>query len=172
MKQGAMRFRGYSFPSNPYTVELAGNREVKRITLPLLGETVQDFGRGVQTIKGRGVFAGAGAYDSYLELQKEFERGGTGTLLVPGFRPICAVFSALRLTAPPEPDTAEYEFEFVQKQTQVLKKRATEEYRMGEGESLWNVAVKFGVSIDRLMELNPRYPDPFAPKQGEGVKLC
>lgn len=172
MKQGAMCFRNYSFPSNPHTIEIFDSRMVKKVLLPLLGETAQDLGKGVQVIKGSGVFTGEGAYGCYLDLQKEYEKGGTGMLLISGFQPVCAVFSSLRLTAPPEPDAAEYTFEFVQKQTQVLRERAPEDYYIGEGESLWDVAARFGISIDKIMEYNPKYADPFAPAPGERVRLC
>ncbi len=172
MKQGTMRFRNYIFPSNPHTIEISDSRTLKKISLPLLGETVQDLGKSVQRMKGSGTFIGNNAYADYLELQKEYEKGGTGILSVPGFQPICAVFSSLRLTAPPEPDTAEYAFEFIQKHTQVLREHVPEDYCMGAGESLWDVAAKFGISIDRLMEYNAQYPDPFSPLAGERVRLC
>ena len=172
MKQGAMRFRNYIFPSNPHTIEISDSRTLKKFSLPLLGETVQDLGKSVQRMKGSGTFIGNNAYADYLELQKEYEKGGTGILSVPGFQPVCAVFSSLWLTAPPEPDTAEYVFEFIQKHTQVLREHPPEDYCMGAGESLWDVAAKFGISIDRLMEYNAQYPDPFSPLAGERVRLC
>lgn len=171
MRQDIISFRGIAFPSNPAMLEVHNERTVRKLCLPLLGETIQNLGTGAQRITGSGIFSGTGAYGDYMHLHREYARGGDGWLLLPGFYPVRALFARLQAKALPGNEIA-YEFSFIQTQEPVPGRAGPDTYIIKKGETLWEVSARLGVPIHALMSWNPQYASPFDPVEGEEVKIA
>lgn len=162
-----MRFGPFRFPVNP--AELTVVREGKTAeSVTALGARFSYLGEKRVRVRGNGYFTGENAMGTYLRFEALF--GRTETLFLPGRAPMEAVLQGISLIGVRDENTVQYAFEF----TGVLpdgRPRPGTAVRAKGGESLWDVAERFGVSVDALCERNPRLPCITELREGEEVIL-
>ena len=71
----AMRFGEFVWDRNPETLQVTYERNVKRLTLPHVGEALQDIGCQRRTVSGKGSFLGKGAAATFERLAAVFREG-------------------------------------------------------------------------------------------------
>ena len=97
-----------------------------------------------------------------------------------------AYFVSLRLEQEPRPDYVRYSFEFWEDSGQQVElKQVTSEqeqeqpkpaadapyHTVVQGDTLWGISRRYGVSLEKLLELNPFIKNPNLIRMGEKVRL-
>ncbi len=166
-----MSFRSYVWPCNPETVKVEYARNTARFRAPGGTDAVQENGAAPRKAAGHGHFTGSGCLEEFRRLSEVFSAGGSGTLSIPGTEPFPAVFASLVMKGEPRPDCVEYEFEFLENASAAEPGEAGV-YVCTGGESLWDVAARFGTDVDTLRAANRQIEWPDALETGERVTLA
>lgn len=171
MTRVPMSFRSYVWPCNPETVKVEYARSTARFRVPGGTDAVQENGAAPRRAVGSGRFTGSGCMEEFRRLSEVFSAGGSGTLSIPGTEPFPAVFVSLFMKGTPRPNCVEYGFEFLEN---VSAAGSGEEkvYVCAGGESLWDVANRFGTGVDALRAANPQIEWPDALEAGERVTIA
>lgn len=163
-------FREFQFPVNPQNLEIRENDRVRVVPLARDGHWIDERPLHPSSVKGTGIFTGVQSPRDFERLRREFVKGGSGVLLLGGYRIMDAVFRSLTCTGR-QGDSVGYSFEFVE--TPVEKNSAEQVVHLvDEGENMWDIADKYGMQIERLMALNPSVSAPEDIRPGEEVFLC
>ncbi len=82
-------------------------------------------------------------------------------------------FLSLEMIGKPGPSIIGYRCVFLEEPSSVLiALPAVTSCTVGADENLWEIAGRYGVSPERLLELNSWIRDPFELKEGREVKLA
>lgn len=181
-----MRFRDYTWPYNPEHYEITYQRQVAVHKIPFGRYCMQDLGLCYRTMRGDGIFTGAGAYDEFRKLAKVFYVDGPGLLVHPVWQPANAFFVSLELLEQPLPNYVHYAFEFwedgpVSAQSgltavnrgsdssstdnpsnaaNTAANPAGSVYTVRSGDTLWGIAKQHGVNLTELIRANPQIKNP------------
>lgn len=163
-------FRGFQFPVNPQSLEIRDGGRVRLQALARDGFHLDELPVQPAEVSGAGVFTGERAALDFERLRAEFLRGGSGILLLGAYRSMDAVFRSLVCTGR-KGDSVGYSFAFVE---YPVEKAAAEQVKctVSQGETLWDIAARHGVAVERLLELNPSVAAPDDVAAGEEVYLC
>lgn len=173
MKNAPMRFDGLSLRHNPATLTVSGRNHVGEYASPCCEADSDILYREPVRISGEGEFCGTDCLDQYLALKEKQLSQTSGKLVLPHMEPLYATLKELSLTAKPVDNVISYRFTFVQAQSPHGDTEGTKSpYIAQAGESLWDVSYAYGISIERLVALNPQIPYINALSQGERVSLC
>ena len=153
----SMRFGGFVWRRNPETLRMEYERTVKRLTLPRVGEALQDLGCRRRVTTGRGSFLGRDAAAEFERLEAAFRAGGSAMLCLPGVAPFRAVFASLQMLGEARPNAVTYSFQFLEHEETaaddgVLRKRV---HTCTGEETLWTLAARFSTTVDALLACNP-----------------
>lgn len=171
MELALMRFKGFTFWCNPYSIEITSENNTARYVLPFSGEKHEDSGRKCRVIKGKGELRGKDCLEKYAELYSLQAKGGAGILSLPEAEPMYAMFTKLTALADSSPDKISYAFQFSEassENTPVEKKV----HKVKSGETLFDIAYKYGVSVDSLVFLNPQIKRPDELEENKEIKIC
>ena len=177
MKLQPMRYKDYVWPHNPKTCEMTYKRSIAEIKLPFGGWVMQDMGKTGRVLSGEGEFVGRNAYEQFRALAAVFERGGAGVLMHPVWQMTNALFSRLTVAEEPRENYVRYYFEFREDAGagMALKVIAKSPDRAGagaerpvqrrihtvvRGDTLWGIAAANGMTLSRLIGLNPQIRNP------------
>ena len=136
---------------------------------------------------GQGEFAGEGAYDTFKKLASVFYEETPGVLVHPVWMTTTAWFAALELRQEPRRDYVAYSFEFWETVEGDGKDGlsvpdgaqgagAGEDARsrwhtVAKGDTLWEIARRYGVELGRIVELNPDIRNPSLIYVGQRVRI-
>lgn len=166
-----MRFADYEWLHNPVSLVIT-NRLSYGARSPY-GENVQisDTRMALRVFSGKGELAGEDCIEQYKRLEELFMSKKKGVLTIPGMNPVYARFSKLSTQGTDIPDLLEYTFEFIQELPQ-NSGSLWGEYVCKASETLYDIAHKWDVSLEKLVELNPWIRRPDELKEGERMRLC
>lgn len=174
MIQASMRYCGYTLHHNPKSIEVTDKRNLSELETPCGGSLLQDMGNRLKTVTGTGEFFGRDCMCQYKELQLLLHRGKSGLLSLPGYEPFFARFAMLELTQPPAEDFLSYRFVFLEEKNVPPGKclnGTKSHHTVAEAETLWDIALRYGVPVERLLKENPYIRRPDCLKAGEKVNL-
>lgn len=173
MNLNIMKYKNYTWPNNPSTIDISVKRDLKDISMPFNLSVIQDLGRKKRIVSGQGQFFGENCMEQFEDLFKVLKQGGTGYLCLPGMVPFLAVFSELQLIGEAMPNVINYKFEFWEDLSSSFVNDNLEEsyYVVLEGDTLWSIAVKYNMSIEDLLSLNCNIKNPNQLIVGERVYL-
>ena len=175
-----MRFKTYVWPHNPRVYSIDYERKMVCHKLPFGGYTLQDLGQTNRIMAGEGEFVGEGAYEQFGALASVFYDPGPGILVHPLWQTTKAHFVSLRLEQEPREDYVRYSFVFwedlgkdpavrrVRTQAQAAPAGA---HTVVQGDTLWGIAQKYGLTVEKLLEYNPGIKRPDLLQMGEKVRL-
>lgn len=169
----AMRFGKFVWGRNPETLQVEYQRNVKRLTLPQVGEALQDLGCQRRAVTGKGSFLGKDAAAEFERLAAAFREGKSQILCIPGAAPFRAVFASLQMLGEARPNAVRYSFLFLEDEEPaeddgILR----DEYAVcGKGDTLWHVANRYATTVDVLWQCNPQIQWPNRLAEGTKVKL-
>ena len=181
-----MQYKGFVWPHNPRTYTIRFQRQVAVHKVPFGRYALQDLGLGQRVMEGEGVFYGPEAYDTFRRLATVFYEGGPGTLVHPVWQSARVYFVRLELTQEPRPDYVGYRFTFWEdcglyrqgltpRQDQAAALPAPREqgtwHTLAQGETLWSAAQAWGITLARLLELNPEIKNPNLAQAGQRVRV-
>lgn len=171
MELALMRYKGFTLWCNPLSIEVKSERNSVSYTLPYSGEKQCDLGKKCRVIKGKGELTGADCLEQYAQLHALQAQGGAGVLSLPTMEPVKALFTSLSAVADITPDTIGYSFEFVEISSE--EEQSTGKiHTVKEGETLFDIAYNYGVSVDSLVKLNTQIRRPDELTAYEEIKIC
>lgn len=176
---GTMQFKSFSWPNDPETYTLSGERRTAVQKIPLGAFVVQDLGRTCMVLRGEGEFFGPGAYESYRALLAVFQEEGAGMLVHPAWMCASALFTRLQLTQEPREDYVAYSFEFCEataQEPETTKQGGAAEgqvryHLVTGGETLWSLCTLYGVTMGQLTGWNPLVARPDGLQTGQKVRV-
>ncbi len=171
MVLATMSFRGYRWQYNPVKLEITNSAQKHQYIVPSHKTRIESLSRKPVVYKGEGEFFGEDCIAKYRELEKIFLEGRKGVLSIPDMPSVYAWFTGLSLVGDTTENLLRYKFEFMEADTShgVLQQRF---HICNERETLYDIAFDYGVSVEKLVELNPNIRRPDELKTGEQVRLC
>lgn len=181
-----MRYKDYIWPHNPATYSITYERQVAIHKVPFGRYCAQDLGMSCRIMRGEGEFAGPDAYEEFKRLATVFYGGGPGLLIHPVWQASNAYFTALRLEQEPLPDYVRYSFEFRERYDgyseelrslgsagagQSAQASETVTHTVVSGDTLWAIALRYGVELSDLLAANPGIKNPNLIYVGEQVVI-
>lgn len=165
-----MRFDSFEWDNNPLNISISYSRRMTYQNF-YRGCYVCEAGSDLKVIKGKGEFAGKGCIKQYETLCRLFEKGRKGLLTLPFAQPFFAYFAEFAVEGDVTPDLIKYTFEFIEAESSEGKDKAAV-HIVAEGETLFDIGYVYGVSVEKLVELNPFVKRPDELTVGEEVRLC
>ena len=186
-----MRFKNFVWPHNPRVYSIAFERKLAAHKIPFGLHYLQSLGQTRRVLRGEGEFAGD-AYDTFKTLATVFYEETPGVLVHPVWMTTTAWFAALELRQAPRRDYVAYSFEFWEVEggagTPTLSTRPLEQpgtdgggapaagadaqyHVVVRGDTLWEIARRYGVALERVVELNPSIRNPNLIYPGQKVRL-
>ena len=186
-----MRFKTFVWPHNPRVYSITFERKFAVHKIPFGRYHLQSLGQTRRVLKGEGEFAGKGAYDTFRALGSLFYDETPGTLVHPLWMTTTAWFAGLELRQEPRQDYVAYSFEFWEVMPDGNTTELTpatvgglgtaadggtaaaqgEWYTVVKGDTLWELSRRYGVSVSRLVDLNPDIRNPNLIYVGQRVRL-
>lgn len=163
-----MVFKSFVWPHNPKNINISIVKNSNTLYLPGLGPFVQQIGKDYKIIYGSGEFFGKNALTQFNQLSNLFSESSLpGKLLIPPIEPINAYFCELAITNQSNPEIIPYKFKFIEDTTNAIgnfNNNPTQNnkfYYLKNNETLWDVANKFNINIDSILNLNPNLSNPY-----------
>jgi len=186
-----MRFKNFVWPHNPRVYSIAFQRKLAVHKIPFGLHYLQSLGQTRRVLRGEGEFVGERAYDTFKALATVFYEETPGVLVHPVWMTTTAWFAALELRQMPRRDYVAYSFEFWEVEggagTPTLATRPiqssgnaaaqTEEtaqaqyHTVARGDTLWELSRRYGVALNRIVELNPSIRNPNLIYPGQRVRI-
>lgn len=172
-----MRYGDYIWPHNPRVYEIEYARRIVSHKVPFGLYTLSDMGRDRRILRGEGEFVGSDAYEEFKKLASMFYVSEPKILVHPVWQSAPAWLVRLNLRQEPRADYVSYEFEFwecfegyelnirpvsgaAEVPDAVQGESERRSHVLKSGETLWGLAVNNGLSLSRLLELNPQIRNP------------
>lgn len=186
-----MRFKGFVWPHNPRVYTIAFERKLVAHKIPFGLHYLQSLGQTRRVLRGEGEFVGQRAYDTFKELASVFYEETPGVLVHPVWMTTTAWFAALELRQAPRRDYVAYSFEFWEVEggagrptlstrpleqpgadaSQAPAAETAQYHTVVRGDTLWELARRYGVALNRIVELNPSIRNPNLIYPGQKVRL-
>ena len=193
MNLSSMRFKSFVWPHNPRVYTITYERKMAVHKVPFGRYQLQSLGLTRRIMRGEGEFVGEGAYEQFKALAMVFYEDTAGTLIHPLWDTTSAWFVELELEQEPRADYVKYRFAFWEDYTgyRTGALRAGESTGTGssdagtapavpaeaayhtvvQGETLWGIATRYGLSLSALMEYNPQIKNPNLITVGQKVRV-
>ncbi len=167
------RFKDYEFKYNPREFSITKERNLLKFIVPEQEHVIQDMGYEPTVISGVGELVGTNIMDEYVKIQDIFNDNSSGLLFIPNLSPINCYFNRLQITGRAGPKVLSYSFEFVEnaKLSSTFSSTASKYYIATGGESLSQIAIKYGIDLDELALKNTDITDSENISQGVTVWL-
>lgn len=185
-----MRFKSFVWPHNPRVYSIAYDRKIAVQKIPFGRYHLQSLGQTRRVLRGEGEFVGEHAYDTFKELASVFYEETPGVLVHPVWMTTTAWFASLELRQEPRRDYVAYSFEFwevvdgagdTKLAARPLNPGGAPPQEAGEedaqwhtvtrGDTLWELARRYGVELNRIIELNPSIRNPNLIYAGQRVRI-
>ena len=182
-----MRFKNFVWPHNPRVYSITFERKMAVHKIPFGRHRLQSLGQTRRVLKGQGEFAGEGAYDTFKKLASVFYEETPGVLVHPVWMTTTAWFAALELRQEPRRDYVAYSFEFWEtvegdgedglsvpggaQGAGAGEDPRSRWHTVAKGDTLWEIARRYGVELGRIVELNPDIRNPSLIYVGQRVRI-
>lgn len=188
-----MRFKNFVWPHNPRVYSITFERKLATHKIPFGLHCLQSLGQTRRVLRGEGEFVGEHAYDTFKRLATVFYEETPGVLVHPVWMTTTAWFAGLELRQMPRRDYVAYSFEFwevesgagtakletrpLQSAEEGVEEAGTEETGQGQyhtvvrGDTLWELSRRYGVALNRIIELNPSIRNPNLIYPGQKVRI-
>lgn len=167
-----MRYKEHIWNYNPEKIKILSKKEIIENKIPMADNIIQNFGRTARVITGEGSLFGNDCFSQFDELWHLYREESPGVLSVPEFVVMKAYFSDLTIIGEPTDKLITYSFLFTEVMDSEKVKSPVTVHIVSQGESLWDIANRYNVSVEDLLFLNGNIPNPFGINAGDEVKLC
>lgn len=168
-----IRFKGYVLEHNPETLVISSRKNLSDQKTVGAKNIIRETGDNSRVVTGEGKIHGADCIYKFMKLFKLKEESDSAVLSIPGVKPFYAFFSSLEFSADPTPELISYKFVFREDCSEHGTMLIPEKYyAAAEGKDLWDIAYKFDVPVETLIELNPDIMRANELEEGCMVKIC
>ena len=187
-----MRYKNYTWPHNPRVYSIGYERSMGVHKVPFGRYRLQDLGPAQRVMRGEGEFVGEEAYQEFKKLATVFYSDGPGLLVHPVWQISNAYFVELSLQQEPRADYVRYAFAFWEGydgQSAALRQeqgpaadgsasapaQGTGQgtwHTVARGDTLWDIARRYGVSLTELISRNPQIKNPNLIYVGQKVRVA
>lgn len=173
MELAVMRFGGIFLPHNPKTLKLVRGKKVKSAEFLNGGKKIVGVLDDIAKISVSAELYGEDCFSQYERLLRMYFSDEVQTLALPELGAVKAVLSKVTLLAEPINNVISVALEF---QTEAgidsaEKISISKSVIVCKGESLWDISYRCGVSVEKLIELNPQIRFIMELKEGEKVRI-
>lgn len=172
MISAPMRYKGFTWYHNPKMLEIINGKKTVSLSFPYSHREIEEMFRENTVLKGQGELYGADCISQFNGLERLFSQKGKGVLSIGGMPSFEAYFTALELLCEPKENIVSYSFEFVVVTSKEKNKTSLNYHIAKANETLWDISYIYGVSVQRLAQLNPEYKRPDSVSEGDKVILC
>lgn len=190
-----MRYKGFVWPHNPRMYTIGFERRMAVHPIPGGGCELEALGQSYRVMQGEGEFVGSRAYDQFKALASVFYENTPGLLVHPIWQAANAYFVDLTLTQEPRADYVRYRFSFWEcpsagqeglrevaaagggsgieggQSAPAAASAGAVYHTVGKGDTLWGIANRYGVDLNRLIALNPHIKNPNLIVVGQKVRV-
>ena len=171
MTLAQMRFAGFTWFHNPKEIRIIDEKSVGQHLSPDCRCSSRSFGRKCRVIYGTGELYGEDCLKQYRKLYELYCQNKPGILSIPQLPPLYAVFEELVFEEGTVPDVVTYKFKFRECEAKSFDTQK-QYHTVKSGETLWDIAYIYGMTVDELVALNPSIKRPDYMKTVERVRLC
>lgn len=192
MNLAPMMFKNFVWPHNPKVYSITFERKMANFKVPFGGHYLQSLGQTRRVFKGEGEFVGEGAYEKFKELATVFCEETPGVLVHPVWMAATAWFVGLEVEQEPRSDYVKYSFEFWELYSALTDKltetavssgsgvtslsggasdQAAVYHTVVQGDTLWDMANTYGVSLTAVIQWNPQIKNPNLIYPGQKVRV-
>lgn len=186
-----MMFKSFVWPHNPRVYSITFERKMANYKVPFGRHYLQSLGQARRVLKGEGEFVGEGAYDKFKELATVFYEETPGVLVHPVWMTTTAWFVGLEAEQEPRSDYVKYSFEFWEVYSGLedtlaetaagsvsgggaaagADGQAAVYHTVARGDTLWDMANTYGVSLTAVIRWNPDIKNPNLIYPGQKVRV-
>lgn len=155
-----MKFGDFEWPHNPEKIQISYQNNISTTLFPFRKCKTEITAPGPRVVTGNGRFTGDDAlfYASKLCNLKNLQ--APKKLKLPLTEPFDCVLSKTVIFASASENAVLYEFEFIEADSEE-DTSLTHTVDVKKGDSVYSISARTGVSVDRLLKLNPAIRDPF-----------
>lgn len=152
-----LRFAGVTMSHNPKTLKITQSKKINSVGLVGGEKRLDSVSDNISKISGTGEIYGSNCFSVYEELMKLCFTNKAGVLSVPKLGTFRAVLEDVSVLAEPRENFLSVAFVFrMVSCTDAPKKIMPEQFiKPVGGESLWDIAYRYDVPIEKLVVLNP-----------------
>ncbi len=165
-----MKFKDFTFPSNPGEIEVFSSTNIQSKAIYDSGSKTENVSVNPIIIKGKGEFFGDNAEELCLYLQHMLKDKTTGELMLPSSAGLNAFLTEFTYSKSCKKGSITYSFIFTEDCRQKREKRALPYTIARNGENAFDIANRCNISVSDIMRLNV-YKTPFSIKNGDKVVL-
>lgn len=186
-----MMFKSFVWPHNPRVYSITFERKMANYKVPFGRHYLQSLGQTRRVLRGEGEFVGEGAYDKFKELATVFYEETPGVLVHPVWMTTTAWFVGLEAEQEPRSDYVKYSFEFWEVYSGLedtlaetaagsvsgggtaagADGQAAVYHTVARGDTLWDMANTYGVSLTAVIRWNPDIKNPNLIYPGQKVRV-
>lgn len=165
-----MKYKDFEFPLNPSVIKVKHSRNISEKSLFDSDSAVYNISKNASVISGEGSFFGEKAFEYAGELEKINKESSSGWLFLPNGSCFDAYFKELTIKSDAKKNDVFYTFTFIENCNHKKNEREIEFVYAKEGENLFDVAYRCGISLETILELN-NFKNPFDISVGDKVVL-
>lgn len=165
-----MRYKNFEFPSNPSEIEILSSSACSSKSEIQGGSIVENVSVNPTVVSGSGEFYGEGSEEYCARLQNMLRDRESGWLFAPSAPPIKAFFTEFKFGRNNKKNSVSYTFCFTEDCTNKKAYIPPESITACEGDNAFEIANRFGVSVNDIMRLND-FKTPFDINKGDRVVL-
>lgn len=165
-----MKYKNFEFPSNPGKIEILTSSSYSSKADLNGGSVVENLSVNPTVVCGNGEFGGAGSEEYCARLQNMLRDRASGWLFVPSAPPVKAFFTEFKFERNSKKNAVLYAFKFVEDCMDKEAHIQPEYITAGEGDNAFEIANRFGISINDIMTFND-FKTPFDINEGDRVVL-
>lgn len=167
-----MRYKGFEWSHNPKKLRIRNGKKTVDIIYPFSYVNAREAFRQGCVISGEGELYGEDCIKQFNRLNRLFAQRGEGVLCVSGMPSVKAYFTRLELLCEPAENVISYAFEFEESSTEEKKNTGVSYHIVKDGETLWDIAYLYGVTVEELLLLNLQIRRPDSIREGERISIC
>lgn len=172
MEISPMRFKSHTWNYNPEKIKILSQKEVVESIVPLDDNITESLGRNARVVTGEGCVFGENCFEEYYSIWDVFRDNTPGVLSIPEFAVMNAYFTSLSVIGEATDNLIRYSFTFTEVMDTTREKSPKTVHIASDGESLWDIAYKYDITVEMLLELNPELKHPFDVTEGLEVSIC
>lgn len=167
-----MKFGEYTFMHNPERLTVSNKLSGSTALMPYCGTRFEAVALENAIITGKGIITGEDCFEKLLLLLEALKRGEKRLLSISPFPATSAVLTSLEYTLTPKENEIDISFEFTSSSSpEKVGDEMPHSVSAKMDETLWDISYKYGIAIERLLQLNTAVKRPDILEKGQVITL-